>query len=187
MTKSPSQQLKFRGVFDTHRGAVWSYCYRRLDRDDVPDAVGDVFLVAWRKIDQCPDGPEALPWLYGVARNVVRNASRSSRRRVRLGSKLGSLGVPPVEPPEVQVIRRAEDQVLLDAVARLAPSERELLRLRAWEGLSYGEIAAVVGLSARATESRITRTRKKLAAQLAHSLGSSSLAQPRHIEQGGER
>ena len=62
------------------------YCSRRLGVQEANDAAAEVFLVAWRKIDQVPIGADARMWLYGVARNVVRNASRSARRRERLAA-----------------------------------------------------------------------------------------------------
>lgn len=186
--QSPSQNARFQRLFRSHRDAVWAYCYRRLHRDDVEDAVADVFLVAWRRIDQAPANDEALLWLYGVARNVVLNSRRSTARRQRLRVKVGALHQPDDPTPEVQVVRRAEDRGLLDAVARLDPLERELLRLRTWEELSLAEIALVVGMSTRSVESRLARVRKKLAALLrVPSSSPHHMLSPRPVEEGGER
>jgi len=175
-------------MFASHRDAMWVYCYRRLPRDDVQDAVAEVFLVAWRRIDQAPEGDETLLWLYGVARNVVRNFRRSSMRNQRLRVKAGAFHQADDPTPEMQVIRRAEDQELLAAVDRLKPLEQELLRLRTWEELSLDEIASVVGLSKRGVESRLARIRKKLGVLL-HVPTSSShqTLSPRPVEEGGER
>ena len=60
MAQSPSYDTRFERLFTSHRDAVWAYCYRRLHRDDVSDAVAEVFLVVWRRIDQVPVGDEAL-------------------------------------------------------------------------------------------------------------------------------
>ena len=88
------------------------YCLRRLPVADANDATAEVFLVAWKKIDRVPAGEEALPWLYGVARNVVRNFSRSTRRSGRLGGLARQY-----EPgPETQVVRRQEDEKLLSTL-----------------------------------------------------------------------
>jgi RNA polymerase sigma-70 factor (ECF subfamily) len=165
---------------------VWWYCSRRLHRDEVADAVAEVFLVAWRKIDEAPDTDEALLWLYGVARNVVRNMRRSTRRRHRLQLKAASVGEPDSPGPEMLVVRRAEDRELLAAVARLGSLERELLRLRTWEELTLAEIAEVVGSSVRSVESRLARTRRKLAAMLSVSVSSAAAVSPRSVEEGGE-
>lgn len=66
----------------------------------------------------------------------------------------------------MQVVRRAEDRDLLAAVSQLKSQDQELLRLRTWDELSLTEIATVSGLSVRSVESRLARTRKKLAASL---------------------
>ncbi len=187
MQQSPSQDARLQRLHASHHDALWAYCYRRLRRDDVPDAVAEVFLVAWRRIDQAPDDSETLLWLYGVARNVVRNFNRSVRRRLRLAAKVASVHQPHSPSPEVQVIQSAENRELLAAVDRLSPLEQELLRLRTWEELSLAEIASVVGLSVRAIESRLARVRKKLAASLRVPNESSRMVSPRPVEEGGER
>jgi RNA polymerase sigma-70 factor (ECF subfamily) len=172
-------------MFADHRDAVWSYCYRRLDRSDVPDAVAEVFLAAWRRIENAPAAPETLAWLYGIARNVVRNATRSSGRRRRLHEKAASIRAPHPATPEVEVVRRAEDAALLAAVARLKPLEQELLRLRTWEELPLAEIAAATGLSVRAVESKLARVRKRLAGMLDVPTRKPA-RRPRPVEEGGE-
>ncbi len=185
---SPTREARFQWLFTTHRDAVWSYCYRRVGRDEVADTVAEVFLVAWRRIDQVPSSnEETLLWLYGVARNVVRNVTRTTQRRLRLRAKLASLREPDAAAPDTQLVRRAEDQELLAAVAQLKPSEQELLRLRTWEELSLAEVAAVAGLSVRSVESRLARVRKRLAAQLDVPSGNPGLVRPRPVEEGGER
>ncbi len=185
MDRQPSQDARLNHLVAAHRNAITAYCHRRVHRDDVNDAVADVFLVAWRKIDQAPSDDEALLWLYGVARNVVHNHNRSARRRRRLAAKMASLAPSSAPNPEVQVVRRDEDQRLLTAVDRLKPSERELLRLRTWEELSLAEIAEVVGLSTRAVQSRLARTRKRLAALLEQEERRHTAQTPRLVEKGG--
>jgi RNA polymerase sigma-70 factor (ECF subfamily) len=172
-------------MFEAHRAEIWSYCYRRLPADDVQDAVADVFLHAWRRIDRAPAGPDEVLWLYGIARNVVRNTRRSDVRRRRLWSKARATSVPESDDPAVQVVRRAEDEELLAAVDRLDPLARELLRLRTWEELSLAEIATVTGMSTRAVESRLARTRKRLATVLRHGpLVGARRDAPRVVEEG---
>ena len=87
----PSQDSQFQTMYRTHRDAIWSYCVRRVHRDDVEDAVADVFIVAWKKHDRAPTGEEMLPWLYGVARRVLANDSRSKTRSRKLFLRLGWL------------------------------------------------------------------------------------------------
>jgi DNA-directed RNA polymerase specialized sigma24 family protein len=74
-------------------------------------------------MDQAPDGDASLLWLYGIARNVVRNARRSQMRQHRLRTRARALNGSTSADLETQVIRRAEDRELLEAVDRLAPSD----------------------------------------------------------------
>lgn len=184
MAGVPSQNAEFSRLFATHRGAVWAYCCRRLPSSEVSDAVAEVFLQTWRRIDRVPEGDESLLWLYGVARNVVRNSQRSERRRRRLRGKVAGLSSSELLDPEVEVFRRVEDRALLEAVERLDPLERELLRLRNWEELSISEVAAIVGMSARAVESHLARTRKRLESILSRqTAGRPRSRRPRPVEE----
>lgn len=166
MAQSPTHDTRFREVFDSTRDAIWSYCYRRLEPDEVPDAVAETFLVAWRRMDKIPDGDDALLWLYAVARNVVRSFRRSTARRTQLHDRLMHLRHTDDQEPDVRVITREEDRALLLSVSRLRPIEQELLRLRTWEELSLAEISEVTGISIRGVESRLARIRKKLEASI---------------------
>ncbi len=174
-------------MYTTHRDAVWSYAVRRVARDDVDDAVAEVFTVAWRKIDHSPDTEEQLPWLYGIGKNVVRNVNRSANRRQRLWMKAAAMPTTDSPASDVQVVRNLEDAELLTAVSRLRSIDRELLRLRTWEELPIKDIALVVGMSPKSVESRLVRIRKNLARML--TVPSSPLhgVRPGHATRGGEQ
>ena len=88
MTPSLADDVRFRHLYDGNLDPLRRYCFRRLPADEVDDAVAEVFLVAWRRLSDVPDGDEARLWLYGIARNVVRNLRRSHRRQLRLASKV---------------------------------------------------------------------------------------------------
>lgn len=139
-----------------------TYCKRRLSIHDANDAVADIFVTAWRKIDDIPPGPEARLWLYGVARNTVSNTQRAGRRWGRLVAKTGSVAAVPNLGPDEIVVRRAEDRRVLDALEQLNPDDREALRLHLWEELSHAEVGAVLGVSADAARVRIARAMQKM-------------------------
>jgi len=178
---------QFRHLYMTHRDAVWSYIVRRVGRNEVDDAVAEVFVVAWRKISEAPAIDEQLPWLYGIARNIVRNVIRSSNRRKRLWIKTAAL--PPTNSPasDIQVVRNSEDEELLVAVARLRANDQELLRLRTWEELTIRDIALVVGMTPKSVESRLVRIRKNLARTLAVPESPTRKVRPDLANQGGEQ
>lgn len=158
MSEGTADDERFGSIYDAHRVALVAYCRRRLPRDLVDDVIAEVFLTAWRRIDQIPSGSE-LPWLYGVARNVVANQHRSSIRRSRLAVRVLSRRSDSAPEPAGTVV--AGDPSVLDALATLSASDQELLRLRAWEELSSAEMAVVLGISASAVDMRLSRARHR--------------------------
>jgi RNA polymerase sigma-70 factor (ECF subfamily) len=166
VTPSCVDEVRFRHLYDGNLEPLRRYCFRRLPADEVDDAVAEVFLVAWRRLGDVPDGDEARLWLYGIARNVVRNLRRSRRRRFRLASKVRHVEAPVVADPGVEVVRRADYQETLDCLSTLRERDQEVLRLAAWEELKPTEIGRVVGIDAHAASARLSRARDRLAGAL---------------------
>jgi RNA polymerase sigma-70 factor (ECF subfamily) len=162
----PSADERFRSLFNLHNAAIRAYCLRRLPTEDANEAASDVFLVAWRRIGEMPGKDQSLMWLFGVARNVVRNQQRSARRRIRLAVRSASTAVMPDDGPEVQMIRNDEHEEILNAVRTLKEADRELLQLKVWEQLTNQQVGVVLGISHRAVDGRYTRALKKLSRQL---------------------
>lgn len=166
MAQSLATDARFRRLFDENFAEVRSYCLRRLSVADANDAVSEVFLVAWRRQNDVPT--DARPWLFAIARNVVRNTARSAVRAHRLQSRVRAEPVYPEPGPELQVVRNAADETLLRAVESLPDKYAEVLRLWAWEWLTAPQIAEVVGCSASAAEKRLSRALKRIRELLAH-------------------
>ena len=150
---------RFDRLYDRHRVALVAYCRRRVARDAVDDVIADVFLSAWRRIDQIPDGAE-LPWLYGVARNVIANHRCGDTRRSRLGLRL--LSERPAPAVEVGSVGPGASTPVMTALAMLSDTDQELLRLRAWEELPSSSIAVALGIKASAVDMRLSRARRRL-------------------------
>jgi RNA polymerase sigma-70 factor (ECF subfamily) len=164
--QSQATDVKFRRLFDEHFAEVRSYCLRRLSVADANDAVSEVVFVAWRKRDEVP--ADARPWLFAVARNVARNKAPSTVRANRLWNRVRAEPVYPAPGPELQVVRNAEDEALLDAVQSLPDKYAEVLRLWAWEWLTTPEIAGVLGCSVSAAEKRLSRALMRIRKSLGH-------------------
>ena len=144
-----------------HQRAVLAYTLRRVPTEaDAEDAAAETFAVAWRKVDHLPPEARALPWLLAIARRIVANQRRGSGRRLRLGVRLRSEPSPIAPPPTA-------DSPALDALDRVPPADRELLRLLAWEGLSQAEAGVVLGITANAVAIRLHRARRRFADELA--------------------
>ncbi|MBT8203016.1 MAG: sigma-70 family RNA polymerase sigma factor [Acidimicrobiia bacterium] len=157
-----SREARFTMLYEQHYDEVLAFCNRRIDRIEAEDATADVFAVAWRRSDEI-DWDTARPWLYGIARGVMANRWRAGRRRMRLFGRIASVTSLAAEGPDVQVVRRAQDQEVLAAVRRLRPRDQEILLLAAWEELTAPEIAVVVSITVSAAEQRVHRAKQRLA------------------------
>ena len=81
-------RAKFDCLFEAFEAPVRNYCARRLEHDDVDDAVNDTFAIVWRKVDLAPEGTKGLLWLYGIAHRVVQHTWRSNGRAARLRRRI---------------------------------------------------------------------------------------------------
>jgi RNA polymerase sigma-70 factor (ECF subfamily) len=154
---------RFSELYDRFYNDVYAYVFRRTNPDQVEDVVAGVFLTAWRKIDEVPDGPEALFWLYRVAYRAVGTSWRSASRRQRLRKKLEGLGAEPTIPPEDFVVQDEESRLAIEATKCLRDSDREVLLLSVWEQLSHPQIAEILGTTAGAVKQRLYRARRSFA------------------------
>jgi DNA-directed RNA polymerase specialized sigma24 family protein len=85
------RQRRFDALFASYRSDIVAYCgWRAGPAGDAQDAVAEVFLTAWRRLDQVPAGDAARVWLYATARRVIANQRRSSRRRAALQERARS-------------------------------------------------------------------------------------------------
>ena len=141
----------WRVLFERHRDQVFGLALRMVgDHGAAEDVVQEAFIKAWRKVGSLRDGRAFGTW-------VLRIASRLCLRR------RDDPASPPAKPPELS----AEDQALeresgrqLEAALRTVPAHyRVLLLLRDVQGLSYAEIASVLGCSRNAVKVRLSRAR----------------------------
>ncbi len=137
------------------------YLLRRASRTDAEDALSEVLLTVWRRLDDAPED-EPLPWCYGIARNTLSNQRRSKRRALRLVERLQS---EPAEHP-AGPDQSLGDPELEGALHRLGDSDREILGLWAWEQLEPRDIALVLGITPNAATLRLSRAKKKLRAEM---------------------
>ena len=145
------------------------YLARRTDAATADDVLGDTLLVCWRRLDEVPVGDE-VPWAYGVARNCLANAERSSRRQRRVVARIALLDPPAGSVGSAGIERDFETDAEVDevrrAVAALPERDAELVRLWAWEQLGASEIAVVLDITPNAASIRLHRARARLRDEL---------------------
>jgi RNA polymerase sigma-70 factor, ECF subfamily len=151
---------RFERLYQSHAGAVLTFARRRTSPNEAEDVVAEVFLAAWRRLEEVPADP--LPWLLGIARGVLSNRRRGAARSSALDTRLRE--VAPTGPVGDEAW--TPDGRVLRALRTLAPSDQELLLLVAWEQLNRRQVAEVLGTSAGTVAVRLHRARRRLARAL---------------------
>lgn len=150
---------RFRAMYDAGYPKMVAFVVRRArNRDDTDDIVGDIFMTAWRRLDDAPTEELWNAWLYGIAKRVLSNHYRSIDRRRRLTERVGSVAVP--------VESEAGPTIVNDALGHLAASDREILTLAVWDDLSNDEIGVALGIPPSTVAVRLHRARKRLGREL---------------------
>ena len=159
--RESERSARFDTLFASYSSDIVAYCgWRAGSASDAQDAVAEVFLTAWRRLDELPEGDATRVWLYATARRVMANQRRSSRRRVALHERLA---LEAASAPQESSPDRAE-ALVHEALRRLNPRDREVLLLAEWEGLTPTQIATVLGSPAVTARGRLHRARRRFRA-----------------------
>ena len=167
---SAAEPEQFAALFQRHSGALHRYAARRLGADPAQDIVAEVFLTAFRQRHLYqPSQPDARPWLYGIATNLI---GRHRRAEVRMYRALARTGTDPVTEPftdqvEARVTAAGTARPLAAALAQLPAAHRHALLLVAWGDLTYEQAATTLGVPVGTVRSRISRARARLRQALA--------------------
>ena len=158
----------FGEVFDRHWVAVYRYCRSRVGGDGEGVAAATFRLAFERRADYDTQSDDALPWLLGLATNLIRNHLREQSRGERAVEKLD---VSPTIDHADAAMDRAEAALLGPALAEaldgINADDRDTLLLLAWNDLSYPEVAEALEIPVGTVRSRISRARTRLRTSLA--------------------
>lgn len=161
MTSKPpkSDDLReavFRQMFESDFARVVRYLERLIgDHAAAEDIAVEVFQVAWQKLD--PSEPFRLPWLI---RTATHKAHDRQRQQYRGAAALSAVARLAEEPPER--LESIDRLALYDAMKRLSAKDLEIVRLTYWDGLTAGEVAAVLRMREGAVWTRLHRARAQL-------------------------
>ena len=162
----PSDEIA--ALYEEHSRAIFYLALRFLgDPQKAEDATHDVFLKAFRKLDQFRGEASARTWLYRIAINHCQNLNQSWHNRhvhANTDDAIWENAAAKTDSP-LRVLETKElGQRIQKTLDALSEEYRLLLLLVADEELSYEEIAAVVGQSADAVRVKLHRARKTFAA-----------------------
>jgi RNA polymerase sigma-70 factor (ECF subfamily) len=150
---------RFVDVYTSRYDRVYAYAARRLGAQAAEDVTAETFTIAWRRVEDVPAEP--LPWLYGVARNVIMRQRSGHARQDAVERALAA------EPRAAATAEPDEDPALWEAWEALGERDREVLALIAWEELAVRDAARALGCPAAVFSVRLHRARKRLERRLA--------------------
>lgn len=156
------REQRFRALHDAVYVDLLRFVRRRVHPTHAEDVVGDVLLVAWRRLDDVPvELSAARAWLFGVAHKTLQNARRREGRQGALAVRLADAAR--IEDGTARSADPVADRVAVAAAwPLLSPVHQEAVALTVLDGLSGPEAADVLGISHAAFRLRLHRARRAL-------------------------
>jgi RNA polymerase sigma factor (sigma-70 family) len=161
---------RFAVLFDRHAPHIYRYLARRAGSQVADDLAAETFLAAFAKRDRYDlSRPDARPWLYGIATNLVNQQRRDEAHQYRIQRAAPAEPEVPghAERVAADVTAQAMRTLLADALAMLSAGDRDVLLLIAWEQLTYQEVSTALGIPVGTVQSRLHRARAKVRQVLA--------------------
>ena len=154
-------------LFEEYKDRVYSIAIYSLSGDATAaaDVTQQVFLKLMTRINQFRGDSEFATWLYRLVVNTCHDEHRKGRRFVALADTFLTARAP---SPRANYARKEVSGRVQSAIAELKPKLRWPILLRYVEGMSYDEIATVVGCSKGTVASRLNRAHKALSRRLSH-------------------
>jgi RNA polymerase sigma-70 factor, ECF subfamily len=160
----------FQLLFETYKDKVFSIAVYSSggDRAVADDVTQQIFLKLFTAIRQFRGDSEFTTWLYRLVVNACLDERRRRRRLLPLPETFAMSNPSERKPQEKQYARREVSEAVQAAIGELKPKFRLPILLKYIEGLSYDEIASVMGCSKGTVASRLNRGHSQLAKRLAH-------------------
>lgn len=159
---SQHREQRFRALYDAVYVDLLRFARRRVHPTNAEDVVGDVMLVAWRRLDDVPaDLSAARAWLFGVAYKTLQNTRRREGRQEAVAVRLAEVRPAPADVGQASDV--IADRVDIAAAwPRLSAVHQEAIALAVLDGLTAPEAALVLGISPTAFRLRLSRARRTL-------------------------
>src|SRR5687768_5638664 len=160
----------FQLLFETYKDKVFSIAVYSIggDRSVADDVTQQIFLKLFTSIRQFRGESEFTTWLYRLVVNACLDERRRRRRLLPWGESVAMSSTCEKKPQEKQYARLEIAEAVREAIGELKPKFRLPILLKYIEGLSYEEIATVMGCSKGTVASRLNRGHGQLAKRLAH-------------------
>jgi RNA polymerase sigma-70 factor, ECF subfamily len=149
--------------------ARWLSC----DSDEARDLVQETFVKALRGLGSFEEGTNFRAWMFRILRNTFLTSRTGLERRMTEQEGEAGLAEAVVteDTPELAVIRRADTEMVQQAIAKLAPAFREVLLLADIEEMKYHEVAEALDIPIGTVMSRLARARKQIREYIVQAAG----------------
>jgi RNA polymerase sigma-70 factor (ECF subfamily) len=166
----PRASVDWPAALRDHDRWLRTVVYARVrEPEGVDEVMQEVALAAVRQAAPLADASKVAPWLYRLAvRQALlyrRGCGRRRRLIARYAERISGDHASRVRPLD-WLLHSERCQLVRDALQRLASRDAEILLLKYSEGWSYHQIAAHLGVSHSAVETRLHRARQRLRAEL---------------------
>ena len=150
-------EKEFARIVREHKTTIYTVCYMfSKDKEEVEDLFQEVLVAMWRGFDSFRGESALRSWIYRISLNTCISADRKKRRRadsVRLDMNINLFSDTDDDSRQAQMLR--------ERIGRLGVFDRAIILL--WlENLSYEEIGAIVGITAKNVSVRLVRIREQL-------------------------
>ena len=156
--------VTFHELYERYAGDVYRFaCWLAGNAEDARDLTSETFVRVWTAEAE-PRAETVKAYLFTITRNLHRKQWRRASRQQPMPEDI--LLVDPAAHPDVATADKEELEQTMAAIGELSENDRMVLLLRAYDGLSYEEIAAITGISPAAAKVKVFRARARLAARL---------------------
>lgn len=154
----------FRELSDSHLGAIVTFATRLVrNQAEGEEIAQETFLRAWQNAPKYEPKAKLSTWLHTIARNITIDRLRKKGRNEEAFELDDERDQAPLSRGPGQLLARKQEQVgVQEALAQLPERQRSAILLCHEQGLSNPEIAEVLQTSVEATESLLSRARKRL-------------------------
>jgi RNA polymerase sigma factor (sigma-70 family) len=168
ISASAAAPADFAAIFDRHFDVIHAYLQRRVGRDLADELAAETFLIAFDKRARYDlSRPDARPWLFGIATNLLHRHRRHELRQLRAYARSAADPIlDAFDGVEARVDASSVRRELVDALTRVPAEELDALLLFAWADFSYAEIAEALEIPIGTVRSRLSRARSRMRAEL---------------------
>jgi RNA polymerase sigma factor (sigma-70 family) len=169
IARSCREPGQFEPVFERHFATVYRYLRRRVGDASAEELAAETFLQAFasRERYRPHSSRSALPWLFGIATNLMLEQARRQERQRRAYDRARPVQQPEQDDRVGERLIAGEDARRIAGIVSVLPeAQREALLLHAWADLTSEEIGEALAVPAATVRSRLSRARAAVAAAL---------------------